>query len=161
MSDEEDLQSRGEYAVEALERMLELSGFADCKVQCTQDDDERIKLVVATEDEDEAALLIGRQGNTMASYQFLVGRMVQREFEGRVRLSLDIAGYGESRRTQLEELGSRLAKVAVGKKLELRVLGMNPADRRSVHMSLADQRGIKTWSESEGIGRRLVIRGGA
>ena len=158
MSEEEEFVSHGEFAAEVLEDILERSGFEGCDVEFTEDD-ERVRLLVSCADEDDAALLVGRQGSTMAAYQFIVSRIVQREFEGRVRVSLDIAGYGESRRVQLEELGGRLAKVASAHKLEIRVLAMNPADRRSVHMSLADRRNIKTWSESEGIARRLVIRG--
>ena len=160
MSTEEEFQSAGEFAAEVLEDVLALSGFQDVKVDVTESDD-RIQLAVQPTDEDDAAIMVGRQGNTMAAFQFVVSRIVQREFEGRVRVSLDIAGYGENRKTQLEGLGERLADVARNQHLEIRLLGMNPADRRAVHMSLAEQRKVKTWSESEGIARRLVISGPA
>ena len=160
MSTEEEYQSEGEYAAEVLEDVLTLSGFSDVKVDVTEKDD-RIQLAVQPANEDDAAIMVGRQGNTMAAFQFIVSRIVQREFEGRVRVSLDIAGYGANRETQLAGLGERLANVARDKNLEIRLLGMNPADRRAVHMSLAEQRKVKTWSESEGIARRLVISGPA
>jgi spoIIIJ-associated protein len=160
MTTEEEFQSPGEFAVEVLEDVLELSGFAEVKVEVEEEDD-RIRLGVAPADEDDAALMVGRQGNTMAAYQFIVSRIVQREFEGRVRVSLDVAGYGQNRKTQLESLGERLASAAYKNNLEMRILGMNPADRRAVHMSLAERKKVKTWSESEGIARRLVISGPA
>lgn len=158
MSDQEGFPAPGDFAAEVLTEMLLRSGFSGCEVESV-DDGERIRLTVTTADEEDTRLLVGRQGNTMAAYQFLVTRIVQQEFEGRVRISLDVAGYGESRRSRLEELGARIAETARSKKLEIRLVGMNPADRRSVHMSLAERRNIKTWSENEGIARRLVIRG--
>ena len=91
MSTEEEFQSPGEFAAEVLEDVLELSGFSDAKVELSEED-ERIRLGVSSSDEDDAALMVGRQGNTMAAYQFVVSRIVQREFETRVRVSLDIAG---------------------------------------------------------------------
>ncbi len=150
-----DVTELGREAREVLEELLELSGF-DVQTSLTETS-ERILLEVYPEDEDDGRLLIGRGGRTLAAYQFVLNRVVNRFPEGRKPINVSVSGYAEQRKARLEALAGRLANTVRDNQLAVRIQGMNPADRRTVHMSLAEEDGISTYSEEEGIARRLVI----
>ncbi|MFT7622851.1 MAG: spoIIIJ-associated protein [Myxococcota bacterium] len=145
----------GQKAADVLEDLLEMSGFsAEVKLTETR---ERIKLDVYPDDEDDAQLMIGRQGHTLAAYQFIVNRVVNRSPTDRKPISLDVSGFAEQRATRLERMAGRIAASVRDNQVQVRILGMNPADRRTVHLALDDEKGISTFSEEEGIARRLVL----
>ena len=145
----------GTAARDTVAELMRLSGI-EAEVELVETD-ERIRVEVYPTDEDDVPLLVGRQGRIMSAYQFLVNRMINRSPNFRKPISIDVSGYVEQRRTRLGELGSRLSAVARDNELEVSVLGMNPADRRAVHLSVIDSDGAHSFSEGEGISRRLVV----
>ncbi len=150
-----NVTDRGIRAKDVLNDLLIRSGI-EAEIALTETAD-RVKLDVYPSEEDDAQLLIGRQGRTLASYQFILNRIVNRFPEDRKPVSIDVSGYAEQRKDRLGTLGARLAGTVRDHDLEVQILGMDPADRRAVHMSLADEDGISTFSEDEGIARRLVV----
>ena len=87
----------------------------------------------------------------------LANRILQRiDGEGKP-VNLDVAGAGEARERRLQRLAERLADSVAEHGLEARIYGMNPKDRRSMHVALQSMNTIQTFSEDEGIARRLVI----
>ena len=146
--------ARAQAAVGTVTRLLELSGF-EPTIKASEDE-ERISLVIEVP-VDDVQTLVGPQGQTISAYQLLANRVVQRvEGDGKP-ISLDVAGFSVLREQVLERLAGRLAEVATKKNVELRVYGMNPKDRRSMHMALQTMATVQTFSEDEGIARRLVI----
>lgn len=154
MSQASSQSARSQVAASTVTRLLELSGFEPA-VRAAEDD-ERISIVIEVP-ADDVQTLVGPQGQTISAYQLLANRMVQRiDGEGKP-VSLDVAGFSVLREQILERLAGRLADVATKKGVELRVYGMNPKDRRSMHMALQSMSAVQTFSEDEGIARRLVI----
>ena len=150
-----ETDKRTAAAVNAASELLRLSGFVASVA--ARSGAERIDLDVSI-DESDVPLLVGGQGQTLQAYQLLVNRMVQREHDDDDRpINLDVAGFGESRARRLAKLANQLADVVREKGLEARVYGMNPKDRRSMHVALEEIQGVQTYSEDEGIARRLVV----
>ena len=108
-------------------------------------------------DGEDAALLIGRRGETLRSLQFLVRFMISQKTGQRVNLSLDVEGYDERRKQSLGNLANRVAQrvITTGRSIELEP--MNPRERRVVHIALAEREGVYTESSGEGADRRVVI----
>jgi spoIIIJ-associated protein len=150
-----DVTEEGSEALATLRRLLELSGMSS-GVELTETDD-RIRLNVTPENEEDASLLVGRQGRTLSAYQFIMNRMVRRGDGQTKPVSVDVSGYGERRREQLEELAGRLAETVANNEIAVHISAMNPSDRRSVHLALEGRDGLRTYSEDEGIARRLVV----
>ena len=147
----------GRKALETLRRLLELS-FIPAEVELTEAED-HILLEIFPKEEGDVGLLVGRDGETLQAYQVVVTRVVTRGGEARKPINIDVAGYGDQRHARLEQLADRLAETARRRGIEIRLLGMNPADRRNVHMALSRAKGVSTHSEDEGIARQLVISG--
>jgi spoIIIJ-associated protein len=106
---------------------------------------------------DDSGLLIGRKGETLRSFQFLVRFLVGRNMGQRTNVSVDVEGYDDRRKQSLHNLAERVSQrvVRTGRSIELEP--MNPRERRLVHMFLADESGVYTESSGSGSDRKIVI----
>ncbi len=114
-------------------------------------------LVFEIEGED-SGLLIGRRGETLHALQFLVRMVVRRELGRKAFVILDIEDYRERRIDTLRQLARRTAGRVASSGRPSSLDPMSPAERRLVHMTLANNRRVHTESEGEGDNRRVVIR---
>ena len=107
---------------------------------------------------EDSALLIGRRGETLRALQLLVRTIVGRKLGTNLNFSVDVEGYDDRRRQSLANLADRVASrvIKTGRSIELEP--MSARERRIVHISLADQKGIQTESSGEGKDRRVVIQ---
>lgn len=105
----------------------------------------------------KAAVLIGKRGQTLEAIQYLVEKIVNRHSEKRTRLQIDVQGYLENRKTNLEELANRLAEKSARIGKPVTVGEMNVHDRKIVHMALKDHRQVRTQSMGSGFYRKLMI----
>ncbi len=104
-------------------------------------------------------LIIGRRGQTLDSLQYLVSLVVNKNKpkNSHVKVVVDTEDYRQKREETLERLAKRLAdKVArSGQYVELEP--MNPYERRIIHATLQNYRGVVTYSEGEEPNRKVII----
>ena len=141
-----------EYAVKYLEDILSFFGVnvsVDAKI-----DGDVIELDgPATE---ESRILIGKNAETLRSFQYLVSMHLRSQDSEITRVNVDIADYKKQR-------AEKLAEKARGWIEEVRATGsshvayINAADRRIVHQVATEYSDIETFSEGEGRDRRIVI----
>jgi predicted RNA-binding protein YlqC (UPF0109 family) len=106
----------------------------------------------------ESGLLIGKQGATLNSLQFLVGLIVNRgRGDGKIKVVLDTEGYRNRRQATLEATAHRVAEkaLATGKIMEIHT--MSSYERRIIHLTLAPVPGVSTRSEGVGPQRQLLV----
>ena len=103
------------------------------------------------------AVLIGKKGQTLEAIQYVVEKVLSKRCGERVRVLVDVEGYLETRKQNLQRLSSRLADKAkrIGKPVTIG--HMNSHDRRIVHTFLKNDREIRTQSVGDGFYRKLVI----
>ena len=106
---------------------------------------------------EDSGLLIGRRGETLRSFQVIVGLLASRKLGERVHVSVDVSGYQERRNQSLVNLAQRVANRVKSSGRPVTLEPMPPNERRVVHMSLANVDGISTFSTGEGDGRQIVI----
>lgn len=118
-------------------------------------EDNRVK--VAVDCGENSGLLIGREGQTLASFQYLANRIVAKEMGAPVRIQLDTGDYRERQDEKLRDLALHLADRAknLGKPQSTRPL--SSYHRRIVHLALQEDGGIQTRSKGEGPMKRVVI----
>lgn len=107
---------------------------------------------------DDSGLLIGREGQTLASLQYLASRLVSRAMGAAVRVQLDAGEYRLRQDEKLRDLALSLADRvrATGKSHSTRPL--SSYHRRIVHMALQEAGDIQTRSSGEGALKRVVIQ---
>ena len=127
----------------------------EAKISVEEDSDRILFNVVGG----NAAILIGKRGQTLEAIQSLVDKIVNKHNHNndRIRIQVDIEGYLQTRRGNLERMAARLAEKSkrIGKPISLGQ--MNAYDRRIVHLALKDDPDVETKSRGEGYLRKLVI----
>lgn len=102
--------------------------------------------------------LIGRRGETLHALQQIVAAIVKQNTQEHIYVNLDIAGYKAGRAERLGEQVKAEAQKVLETGQPHTLKPMNAAERRIVHMALADMPEVSTDSEGEGLNRRVVIR---
>jgi spoIIIJ-associated protein len=103
------------------------------------------------------AVLIGKKGQTLEAIQYIVEKIVNKKSLEKIKVQVDIEGYLENRRINLERLSTRLAEKSkrIGKPVTIGQL--NSYDRRVVHLVLKKDSDVRTQSIGDGFYRKLVI----
>jgi len=148
----EQIQAQAEATREFLDGLLDHMDFAaDVEVNVSTDG------VVAELVGDEMGLLIGRYGATLLAIQDLTRLAVKTKTGDWPQVRVDIEGYGERRREQLEQRALELAERVKETGTAEDMPPMPPSERRIVHEVLSSVEGVVTESEGEGADRHLVI----
>ena len=110
-----------------------------------------------SEDSDRG-MLIGYHGETLRSLQLLLGMLVNKNREEWVPVTVDIDNYRYRREEQLRALAQRIAEKVLYLKEPIALSPMNSADRRTVHMVIADMDSVESESSGSGNQRKVVIK---
>ena len=106
----------------------------------------------------DAGRLIGKAGRTLASLEYLAGAVVNKlEGAAPVRVNIDIGGYKRRRDERLRQTARRAAERVRRGGMPVELEPMSAAERRVVHMVLADDPAVETESTGEGRDRRVVV----
>lgn len=114
------------------------------------------EITVDIEGED-VGILIGKQGQTLDALQYLLSISVNRRSEIRWRVNLDAGGYRDRHRRMLESKAREYAEAVKAHGQEAELEPQTPRDRRIIHLALADDPDVYTYSEGEGSERHVVI----
>ena len=106
----------------------------------------------------DAGRLIGKGGRTLAALEYLANAVVNKvEGEAPVRVNLDVGGYKRRRDERLRQVAQRAAARVRKSGTPVELEPMSAAERRVVHMALADDPGVESESTGEGRDRRVVV----
>ncbi|MEN8211740.1 MAG: RNA-binding cell elongation regulator Jag/EloR [Thermodesulfobacteriota bacterium] len=137
---------------EALQKMADL--ITDDATVSHETQNDRLTLSI---EGGNAGILIGRKGQTLDAMQFLTDKIINRKSDARVRVRVDIEGYMETRKANLEHLAYKMADKAKKTGRPATINQMSAQDRRIVHLALKDDNKVRTQSMGDGYYRRLVI----
>ena len=104
-------------------------------------------------------LAIGPRGETVRAITQLAHTMIQRLSDGEAegKLTVDIGGYRERRRTFLAEFAVNQANEVIEEGNSVALDPMNASDRKVVHDAVSDIEGVTTRSEGSDYDRHVVI----
>lgn len=107
--------------------------------------------------EGDAGLLIGREGQTLASLQYIASRILSHAMDTGVRVQLEIGDYKSRQDEKLRERAHILAEKARQTGRPWSTQPLSSYHRRIVHMELQDEPGIITRSAGDGVMKKVVI----
>jgi spoIIIJ-associated protein len=112
---------------------------------------------VEIETEGSDGLLIGKKGESLDEFGHLLRRMVGKQLKRSVRMDVDVGGYKKRRSGTLTTKAMSLAArvKATGKDMQMEPL--SAAERRVVHLALADDPDVTTHTVGDGDLRNVVI----
>lgn len=116
---------------------------------------DRVKVFI--DDEENSGLIIGREGQTLSSLQYLVNRLVSRKMEASVRIQVDTGDYRERQDDKLRQVALHLAEKAgeLGRTQSTKPL--SSYHRRVVHLALQENEEVFTRSKGDGPMKRVLI----
>lgn len=144
------LDIEGDIAADYLEELLDiadLDGDIDTYVE-----GDRAHVSIVT----ESQVLVGKDGEVLDALQELARLAVLSATGNRSRLMLDVAGYRDRRRRELQLLAQEAVNEVKETGEDVRLAPMNPFERKIVHDVVA---AAGLVSESEGVApnRRVII----
>ena len=155
--DAEDEQDAPEDELAAVERAArEVLRFLrlECDLEVAESDDGIFQVEVSGPD---GEVLVAQEGRLLHAMDYLLPRLVRGLFGDAVPCKVDCEGYRETREEELRDLADEVAE-EVAESGETRLLKpLSPADRRIIHMALADHPEVETESEGEGYFKRIRI----
>ena len=103
--------------------------------------------------EEHEEVLTGQDGKTLDSLR----KIVVRKVPNRLRLTVDVGNYREKRITELKERAAKLAESVKNDGKTQVIPSLSPSERRVVHMSLQDNKDIRSRSVGEGLFKKILI----
>ncbi|HKZ35211.1 MAG TPA: R3H domain-containing nucleic acid-binding protein [Patescibacteria group bacterium] len=133
-------------------------GIEPKKISISKDDTGTYQAQIDLPDED-AGMMIGYHGDTIAALQLLLGAAHFNEGEDKEwkRVVVNINDYRQKRQESLEQLAQDTAEKVKQSGQPMALFNLNPFERRLVHMALAKDKEIVTQSEGEGKDRHLIV----
>lgn len=106
--------------------------------------------------------LIGRDGEALRSIQYMVARMLRANLRetSMPRIEVDVAGFRESRNEELRQIARDLMEEARRTGGEAISEPLPAAERRVIHLEVAEAPGLTTVTIGEGEFKRVVVKTG-
>ena len=101
--------------------------------------------------------LTGQDGKILDSLQYLLRKIVARKTEERLRISIDVGEFRQKRIEELREKALELAALVKEDGKTQTIPGLNPSERREVHMVLQEDKEIRSRSVGEGLFKKILI----
>lgn len=140
--------------VRALIRALTEAADIDVEVEVEGDPDSVLRVRILGEG---CGFFLEQDAEVLEALQHLLQRALALHQGGPARVVLECEGYRERRDAALQAEALELA-AAVRSDGQSRLLGpLNSYERRLVHVALAEQPGVRTFSVGEGSDRRVTI----
>lgn len=116
---------------------------------------DRVKVFI--DDEENSGLIIGREGQTLSSIQYLVNRLASRKMEASIRVQVDTGDYRERQDDKLRQIAWHLADKADNLGRTQSTKPLSSYHRRVVHLALQDNEFVFTRSKGDGPMKRVLI----
>lgn len=137
-----------------IQQLLSYFDIAESQITLTEEGD--LVTVTVDMDELEAGKLIGRFASTLDSLQLLISLMLNHGATHR-HVLLDVAGYRARRASTLQSMvqNAKTQVESTGNPFALPPL--SATERRQVHLMLQDDADFTSFSQGEGLDRRLFV----
>ncbi|MEF3168196.1 MAG: Jag N-terminal domain-containing protein [Deltaproteobacteria bacterium] len=105
----------------------------------------------------DISLVIGKDGQNLDAFEYILNRILAREFPEPIPVILDAGGYRAKREEFLMGLAAQKAEKVKTTGKTAFINPMSPADRRIIHIALRNDPDVRARSTGEGLYKRMVI----
>jgi spoIIIJ-associated protein len=148
----DELDEEADASADFLEGLLDAVGLpGDLQIR-VHDDHAEVEVVNIG-----SGQLIGRRGQTLDAIQELLRCAIQRRFERRCRVIIDIEGYRQRRLEKLLDKAAEAVEDALETGEEQRLEPMDVYERKAIHHLVAEREGVTSSSRGREPTRRVII----
>jgi spoIIIJ-associated protein len=152
-----------QLAKNVVTELLDAMGF-DCQVMAVDNpsvievaSDEPPTVFIDVNGRD-LGMLIGRRGENLSQFQYMVNLLVNKQLDVWTRVIVDVEGYRVRREESLISLANRVARQVARNRKPISLEPMPANERRVVHMALREDDMVVTESSGEAGNRRVTIQ---
>lgn len=102
--------------------------------------------------------IIGRNGRTLQALEYLTNAVLNRHEDTGMRITVDVGGYKYRKDEKLRQIARQAAERVREQGQSYTLKPMSAAERRVIHMELADDPTVRSESTGEGQSRRVVVK---
>lgn len=106
----------------------------------------------------DLGMLIGRRGENLSQFQYMVNLLVNKRLDEWTRVIVDVEGYRIRREESLIGLANRVARQVASNRRPVSLEPMPANERRVVHMTLRDDPMVTTESTGQASERKVTIQ---
>ena len=106
----------------------------------------------------DLGMLIGRRGEHLAQFQYLVNLIYSKQMKDARRVVIDVEGYRTRREESLIGLAERVSRQVARSHRAMLMEPMPANERRIIHLKLREHPEVYTESTGEGSQRRVEVR---
>lgn len=117
--------------------------------------EDEVKVTIETAD---PGRLIGFRGETLDALQLLVNQIVSKKSDVFKRVVIDVEGWRKNKEEDLARRAKTWAEEVLQSGKEMELEPMPSWQRRIIHLSVEEIKGVKSESLGEGRDRHLVIK---
>lgn len=149
----EEKEKAEEKIKKFLDEFLSKLPSKDLKYNIVEEND-LIKIDIEGED---TGYLIGYRGEVLNSIQTIISNIASKDSHEKVRVLLNIGGYREKRKKDLEILAMKIAGSVIKTRKSITLEPMTAYERKIIHTKLQENNKIKTYSIGEEPYRKVVV----
>lgn len=142
-----------EYAKSFLSDILKGLNISDAKIDAVYENG----VITMDLDCEDYGIVIGRRGETLDSIQYLLSLAMKKKSGGYVRVSINIGDYREKRNETLRQLAKKHASYVLRTGKRYTFEPMNPYERRIIHTTIQEIKGVESRSIGYNQDRRVVL----
>lgn len=139
---------------QATEDLLARLGVAGT-VSVDTDEEGAYRVHIETE---ETGLMIGFHGQTLESFQIILGMIVGKVLGSWQRVYVNVGDYREKREEALMYMAQRAAEKTLSTGIPVELSRLSPSERRVIHLTLSGDERVATESTGEGNNRILIVK---
>jgi spoIIIJ-associated protein len=106
----------------------------------------------------ETGLLIGYHGQTLESFQIILGIIISKKTGNWEKVYVNVGDYREKREEALMHIAQHAAERAITMQRPVELARLSAAERRIIHLTLSGDARVSTESVGEGVSRRLIVK---
>ncbi len=138
---------------EEISRMLDIMGMSS-EVSITHRENSSIDAYISGNYIDS---IIGPEGRTLDSLQYLLRKIFSKKYSFKIALSLDAGNFRANRMKDLKSISMKMASEVKKTGKARSIPSLNPSERRIVHMALEEDKNIRSRSVGDGLFKKVLI----
>ena len=107
---------------------------------------------------EESGYIIGKNGQTLDSLEYITQIIVNNDLHSKIKVNLDCEKYRQKQNEKLKVMADKAVEYVKRTGKIYRFDPMNAKERKIIHTYLKDNSQIETFSEGEGIMRKVDIK---
>jgi len=139
---------------EHISKIISMMGINVNDINVTNDD-ETVNVEVST---DSGSLLIGRGGQTLDSLEYVIQLIINNNPNTRVKVNIDTEGYRAKQQEKLKTIILKAIEYVNRTKKIYRFDPMSARERKFIHMYFKNKKEYDTFSEGNGLNRKVGVK---